>query len=416
MSRVSSYDLIVVGAGPAGAHLALRMARAGFSVALLDRKRFPRPKACGEFLSPECAPLLAELGLYEPVVAAGAWPVAGMDLHGYGRHARGGFVPVGPYAAPLEHGLAVRREVLDAIAVRAAAARTEVHLAEGHTVTGVLRDADGAVTGVTVMDSEGEPGELRARYTVGADGTRSAIARALDLWRPVPWLRRFALVTRYAEIELGPRAEVHFFPRGYFAATPVDSGLFSVNLVVDEDHLRASPLPAAEYFAAQLRHVPAFAEKLARGRRGEAVRGIGPMACTTTTPVFAGGALVGDACGYVDPVTGEGLFFAMRGAELLAGELATALHAGRTGPRALEGYRRARRREFGPRLTMARLLQRGLRSGLVTKTFLGLLQRRPRLADLLVSVTGDYAPPRALLAPKVWWPALTSCAGSVAGA
>jgi 2-polyprenyl-6-methoxyphenol hydroxylase-like FAD-dependent oxidoreductase len=89
------FDVVVAGGGPAGSGLALRLARAGFSVAVVEARRFPRFKPCGEFMSPACLPLLRELGVLERVRALGPREVRGMRLHAHGRRALGRFVDVG---------------------------------------------------------------------------------------------------------------------------------------------------------------------------------------------------------------------------------------------------------------------------------------------------------------------------------
>jgi hypothetical protein len=96
----------------------------------------------------------------------------------------------------------------------------------------------------------------------------------------------------------------------------------------------------------------------------------------------------------------------MRGAALLAETLAAALAARRTDRAALRPYLGARRREFAPRYAMATLLQRALRHPALVRSFLSLLRARPRLADLLVCLTGDLAHPSVLLRPGTWIRAL----------
>jgi flavin-dependent dehydrogenase len=136
------------------------------------------------------------------------------------------------------------------------------------------------------------------------------------------------------------------------------------------------------------------------------VRGIGPLATTTTAQTFEGAALVGDACGYVDPVTGEGIYFALKGAEMLAQSLEWALHGNRRDRAALSGYLSGRRREIEPRARLGRLLQRGLRRPALVRAAFTLLEARPRVTDLIVSTTGDYVPLRELARPSVWLHAL----------
>jgi flavin-dependent dehydrogenase len=396
------YDVAIVGAGPAGTHLALRLAERGFRTALLDRKRFPRHKPCGEFLSPECLPLLREVGLHGTVAALGASAIEGLDLHGFDRTATGTFGRV-PRAVVDRHGFAIRREVLDTVALRAAAARAEIDVFEGHAMRSLLRDGAGAVCGVAVQAPDLHRFEIRARFTIGADGLRSRVAAQLGLVRAVPWLQKFALVARFSGVPRRARAEVHFLDDGYIAACPVDGDLFTLNLVVDRDRLPGSRRQLADFVLAHVAAAPALAERLGKAKLEGPILACGPLARATTAQTFAGGALLGDACGYVDPMTGEGMFFAMRGAALLAPELERALHAGRTDAAVLHRYVRRRRREFGHRYALAKLLQRGLRHPAVARTVLRLLAARPALADLMVAMTGESARPSTLLRPSLWW-------------
>jgi flavin-dependent dehydrogenase len=399
------YDVAIAGAGPAGASLAIRLAREGFSVALLDAQRFPRFKPCGEFMSPEVLPILDELGIRGRLAQLGAREVRGMLLHAHGLRVQGRFVDIGAAHAPFDYGWAVRREVFDAELVRAAQ-RAGVELLEGHRVTGVLRDSDGGVRGVACTHGVRERREVLARFTVGADGTRSRIATELGVRRETPWLRKIALVTRYRGVPWGDRAEVHLLEHGFFAVAPVDGGDVSLNLVLNADEFERLGMPRDEALEHWLERTPLLGERIRAGSRIDPVRGTGAMAMRTTRQVFDGAALVGDASGYVDPITGERIFFAMKGAQMLAPALAAALHDGRCDAQALRGYVAGRRREIVPRAAFSLLLQRGLRHPTLVRTAFGFLAQRPRLVDTLVSLTGDYVPLRELARPSVWWRAL----------
>jgi menaquinone-9 beta-reductase len=400
------HDVIIAGAGPAGAQLALRLARAGWSVALLDARRFPRPKPCGEFLGPDCLPLLEELGLLAGLAGLGAQPVRRMELAGHGHRVGAGFRELGRTPLPYDHGYAVRRELLDEQALRAAERESGVRLFEGCAVGALLRDGAGGVLGVRAKDPLGDPFELRAPFTIGADGLRSRVARALGTWRPMRWLDRLALTTRARCEGLEGHSEVHFLPRGYVGLAPSAPELATINLVIDR---RAAPRGRAElpgFFAAALELAPGLAGRIETPTDPRAYRTCGPFAARTRRQIFDGAALVGDAAGYVDPVTGEGMYFAMRGAALLARSLDRALHAGRTDARALRDYARAREREFGPRRAFALLLQRTLRREHLSAGVLALLEARPRVLELLLGLTGSGLSPRELLRPEVLLPAL----------
>jgi flavin-dependent dehydrogenase len=405
MSR--SFDILIVGAGPAGSSLATRVARRGYDVALLDKKRFPRAKPCGEFLSPECAPLLTELGALERVTARAGRPVRGMRLYGYGHRTAGTFAAIGSSRVPHAiGGYAIAREILDAELLEIARG-SGVAVLEGVACHGLLRDR-GAVVGVVASDAGRAPFALRARWTVGADGVRSLVARELGVQRRIPSLDKFALTTHFDGVPASETAELHVFSGGYFAAAPIGPATLSLNLVVDRSRLRARNGSWDEFLADHLARAPELAQRLADARRVSPVRGVGPLAHRTTAQVFDGAALVGDACGYVDPMTGEGIWFALRTAKLLAAELDRNLASGREPTaRALRRYASARRREILPRLLLSRLLQRGLRSETVARAMLRVLEARTGLADLLVSFTGDYVRYRDALRPDVWWRALT---------
>lgn len=403
----ATYDVIIVGAGPAGSHLAIRLARLGWSVALLDKRRFPRPKPCGEFMGPECLPLLDELGLLEPALAQGGQRIHSLSLHGYGHRARGGFNCLGHATIPFHHGLAARRETLDAQAVRVAESEPGVCLLEGHAFLDLLRNREGRVVGLRGATPRGEPFELRGKFTVGADGLNSRVARQLGVGERIPWLERFALCVRIRRGCLDG-AELHIVPGGHLAIAPVDDEWATLNLLISKEDVpsRRSELNAG--IQRFLERAPALAERLPELDPSERVFACGPLAHRTRAQVFDGAALVGDACGFVDPLTGEGLFYGMRGAQLLAETIHSALHAGRCDRSSLRPYARARRREFGHRRAMSYLLQRGMKHPVLVRGFLRALESRPNLNELFMGMMNSSVHPRLLVRPSVMIPALLS--------
>ena len=184
-------DVVIVGGGPAGASLAALLAGEGWSVALLDRARFPRDKACGEFLTPQAARLLRQLGVWN-------------DLRAQGLRDVNATVLVAPDGRQVEHapldgepaGYALRRVVLDAALLLRARNQGAI-VEEGFAVRELCRSETGQVNGVTGRDSGGETRTLHARVVVGADGAHSLVARQLNLVKPIPRLQRIALVAHW---------------------------------------------------------------------------------------------------------------------------------------------------------------------------------------------------------------------------
>jgi flavin-dependent dehydrogenase len=247
---------------------------------------------------------------------------------------------------------------------------------------------------------------MRADWTIGADGVRSRVASGLGVRTQIPWIDKVALTTRYAGVDWGDLADVHVFPGGFMGCAPLADGAVSVGLAIDRARFERDGLPRDAAYESWLDRLPAIGPRLRRGRRIDPVRGTGPLAWLTSRQTFDGAALVGDACGYVDPITGEGIWFALRGGQLLAASLIPALHARRTDSAALDAYVRSRRAEIGSRIAFDVLLQRAARRPWAVRTLMSMLSARPGLADVLVSLTGDYVPLRELARPSVWWSAL----------
>ena len=129
-----------MGAGPAGSASAILLAERGLSVILLDRARFPRPKICGEYLSPEASRILDRLGVLKDVDAAGAQPLRGMKLVAPdGTALRGAYPAAGPWRGYRDHALAIPREALDAVLLERARSMP-IEVRERHRVTGLLME------------------------------------------------------------------------------------------------------------------------------------------------------------------------------------------------------------------------------------------------------------------------------------
>lgn len=421
-------QVVVVGGGPAGSSAAYFMARAGLDVVLLDRARFPRDKPCSEYMSPQASRILEEMGALSAVESSGAAQLTGMRVHApNGATIHGEFLADHGYRGYRDLGLAVRRTVLDAILVERAR-EAGAHVMEGVRVTDVLRDASGRVTGVKTNcglrdytadsglncglrtnDDEPEndgPNNLFADMIIGADGLRSVVGRRLGLIRSSRWPRRIALVTHYRNVRGVHRfGEMHVDRGGYLGIADVGNGLTNVAVVVPVSRAAEIAADRTEFFESWIAERPAIAELFTAAERVDPVRATGPFASAARRAWTPGAALVGDAADFFDPFTGEGIYTALRGGELLAGHVVQSMKDRRAGApsagdAAIRAYDAARRADFSGKWRVERLVGAAIAFPALINRAANVLSRRRDMADLLVGVVGDFVPPREVLSPR----------------
>jgi flavin-dependent dehydrogenase len=292
--------------------------------------------------------------------------------------------------------LGVPRPALDHALIEHAAARgaqvEERARALGATVE------EGRVVGVRVQRGD-RVDEIRADVTVAADGIHSAVARSLHLETPSRWPRRLGLIARFEGASVGTLGEMHVGRGVYCGLAPVGAGLVNVGLVGPIEHPRPGE-SIDEFFDRRLRQVPAAHEALASARRVTPVRGVGPLARRVRRVAGPGYLLVGDAAGFLDPFTGEGVHRALRGGELAADAVEQAL---RRSDRIPTGYEAARRAAFADKQRICLLVQLFLAMPPLFSRVLEHLADRPSVARQLAGVLGDYQPAAPALRPSYLW-------------
>lgn len=394
-------EVVVVGGGPAGSSAAYFMARAGLEVLVLDRARFPRDKPCSEYMSPQAARILEEMGALSAIESSGAAQLIGMRVHApNGATIHGEFVANHGYRGFRDRGLAVRRTILDSILLQRAR-DAGAHVEEEVRVTDVVRDASGRVTGVRATTTGGESDSITAAIVVGADGLRSVVGRRLNLIRASRWPRRIALVTHYRNVP-GSRqfGEMYVDRGGYLGIADVGNGLTNVAVVVPVSRAAEVAADRTEFLERWIAERPRIAELLGVAERVEPVRATGPFASAARRAWTPGAALVGDAAEFFDPFTGEGIYSALRGGEMLAGFAADAVAGASQADRSLRAYEAARHAEFSGKWKVERLVGAAIAFPALINRAATVLSRRRDMADLLVGVVGDFVPAREVLRPR----------------
>ena len=387
-------EVLVVGAGPAGSAVAAALAASGRDVLLLESSAHPRPKACAEYASPRIVEELRRLRLAEDGWRSNALPLTGM------RVIRGDDAVDVRYrdAAGPRTAWGLDRLTFDAsLAVNATerGARLEEHSAFDEPVW-----AHGRVSGALIRTPEGQRA-ITCRWLIGADGARSRVAARLGVERPVVMPRRLGMVAHYeGDPELADHGEMHVGPGWYVGLAPLAGGRLNVGMALPFNGRRRGG--AQERFQAGIDGIPAVAARLAGRKRLTTIRGASPIGHRVARATGPGWMLVGDAAGFVDPFTGEGIYRALRSARAAAESLAD----GDLG--AEDRYRTARRRAFAAKDALTWLVQGMLATPPLMGYALRRLAARPAAADRLGSALGDCRPASDALSPlflaQVLWP------------
>ena len=373
-------DVLIVGAGPAGSIAGLVLARAGARVSIVDRASFPRDKLCGDTINPGTLARLRALGVADEINVRGL-RVDGMMLTSE-RDA-----VIGRYPSGL-CGRAILRRDLDAILLQHAidagcAFEPRVR------VTGAIVD-DGRVVGARAAGARGC--RLSARVTIAADGRRSAIAWGLGAARHPVSPRRWAIGAYFHspthQFTNSPiLGEMHVRRNCYIGVAPVGQKLTNVCVVRASAPADPALRDPVKLLRDTLRVDPHLAPRFADASMVTPPVVLGPLAVDAAPPDLDGLLLAGDAAGFIDPMTGDGLRFAIRGAELAAHAALDALAHGWRGAHARHAARR--REEFGGK----QRFNRGIRSLVASPSLVDVAAIGARVAPVvferLIAHAGD---------------------------
>ena len=397
--RTERVEVAVVGGGPAGAATAAHLARHGHEVVVLERAPRWRWRACGVFASPAAVAALRRLGVDGDELAAMAEPVPAMRVRsrrgaafrltydGTGRLADSA---VGFDRAALDEGLLT-------LTVAGGA-----ELRRGATVDAV--DLEGSLPRLTVSDApDATPRRIEASVIVGADGLRSVVAQSAGVEARPPYPSRTAISFHVAAgdagHEPGDDARMVVIDDGYVGLAPVPDGRVNVGIVLGRRwqrplHDRGAASVASQILAAAAGRTSGIGKLAVLDQ----VAGVRPVSGAVTRRAGAGWLLVGDAAGFLDPFTGEGIHRALVSAELASATIHDVL-AGRGGAR-LPDYDAAMRRRFGSKDLVSRLVQAFLGQPALFEYAARRLAARSGIRDTMGRVIGDLEPASRALDPR----------------
>jgi 2-polyprenyl-6-methoxyphenol hydroxylase-like FAD-dependent oxidoreductase len=366
-------DVLIAGGGIAGSALAIMLGRAGLTVELFERGRFPREKPCGEGLMPGGVGVLERLGLTD---AVGGAPFYGVRYYADGLVAEGRFPAVTGVPAT---GRGQRRYHLDQVLFATAAATPGVTARTGMPVETPLWER-GQVVGLVVAGQA-----HRASLVVAADGAHSRLRRLLGLEIPPPRRWRVGLRTHF-RLTPGqsqpPWVEI-FLGQGYeLYVTPLPEDEILVAGLAEHDRVVGGAEVSMQRW---LGEQPILRIRLTGAKRRSTLIGMSPLMRQARAGVAPGAVLLGDAAGSLDPITGGGMAQALLSAELLAHYVTQ--HWG-SGDAWLRAYDRARRALlWDERLLTQIVLELASHPWLARQT-LRLLRAAPALFSSLIGVAG----------------------------
>lgn len=366
------FDVIIAGAGPAGSSAAIHLARKGLRVLLVEQKTFPRPKLCGEFISPECKRHFEKLGVAGSMACSGASLLSETIFYSArGQHVA---VPSSWFGGPSALGLS--RAVMDHVLLRRAEA-CGVSVLEGATINEPMLHQS-RVGGVR-LKLDGEEREYYAPITIDATGRARILTRKLSgrKQRPKPKLIAFKVHLRDTRVRRNT-CEIYFYPEGYGGLSTIESGLSNLCFIISAEQVkrhRSDPeIVMRETVMKNLR--AAYTLEGARAKSAwlsASWEGFGRQKPNPASGLLA----IGDSAAFIDPFTGSGMLMAFESGELAA----EVIIRHRENPEvAGSHYAAAYVRKFASRLRICGLLRRAA--------------FKPRLAGLGIAIFGASEPLR----------------------
>ncbi|MEK6322089.1 MAG: NAD(P)/FAD-dependent oxidoreductase [Acidobacteriota bacterium] len=314
---MSDYDAIIIGGGPAGSSAAISLSQRGLRVLVLEEKRMPRGKLCGEFITPECFPTLERLGVMHRMLAAGAQKISRVSL--VAASGRSVQTHISKMSDDATWAMSLSRARFDQVLFDRAREAGAVCL-EGVAVKGSIFD-DGALCGVEALFlSEGARVSFEAPLVIDASGRNSRLmVGKSERVAGRRGSRLYALKAHLKGVEgIGEQVELYFFSRGYGGLTLVEEGLVNLCFIVDERTLKSAGRDPSKVIEQSL-----MKNSLARERlKGAEVVGkwhsAGPLTFGRRCLARNGVIAIGDASGMIDPFTGTGIQMALRTGEMVA--------------------------------------------------------------------------------------------------
>jgi len=391
-----SHDVVIVGAGPAGSALAYFLASNGVDVAFVDKSNFPRDKTCGDGLTPRAIHVLKAMGVLD-LVSASAFEIRKVDF--FAPNGTRIVNPIPSFDGLPDFALVSPRHTFDNI-LRVHAIKAGANYSSPVTIVDVLREGQ-LITGVRAKTPSGDSFDIHARHTILATGASYSILENTQLLKHKPDFSRAAR-TYYEGVQgLSDSLEVHYdsvpLPGyGWIFPTSPTSANIGAGFYVPSNHPSAKKTPrqVLDEFIAN----PRLAQMLENAHATAPTKGY-PLRFDfpQSQVAFPGLGLVGEACGLVNPFTGEGIDYALESAEIAAEILIEAIRQDESPQQTMTKYSNAFRGKFLPTYKTLLMIQKLYSLPWIMNRYVSAALRSDELAQLLLNVGfGNVNPVEAL--------------------
>jgi geranylgeranyl reductase family protein len=353
---MQTFDVAIVGGGPAGSSCAAFCAMASLETLVLERARFPREKVCGDCLNPSCWPVLGRLGLTQRVWGLPHSKLTSVDFIAINGRKVSVDLPIGN-----DCELSLKRSLFDDLLFKRAR-ELGAQVREDITVTALAHDQDWKIETATRES-------FRARILIGADGRNSTVARLCNLL-PRPARERVALQAHIPlPLNFDQRIVLQFLREGYSGQAPVNEDELNLCLVG-----KPSTISRLRHWAQRQFQIPA-------NQRWRTITPLtrSPVPCAHENLLF-----IGDTARVLEPFTGEGIYYAIRSGELAAGAVGK-ITRDEDRRLALHEFARASAEMYRGRLWINRLARDAVLSPRIGSLFVRAAQINPSILKLLTA-------------------------------
>ncbi|VVB73564.1 Digeranylgeranylglycerophospholipid reductase [uncultured archaeon] len=393
----NEYDVIIVGAGPAGSSCAMFLGREGNKVLLIDKAKFPRDKTCGDACSGKSVSVLRELGLLDEIETSAHGKIFGVIFS-----SPNGTVLEVPGKEAKASGFVCRREVLDNIIFKGA--KKYVNTLEEFTVTDLLREGN-QVVGVTGIDKSGKQQQFRAKIVAGADGAASVVAQKVGMFE-LDGAHHCTAVRGYYDGVTGMKEmiEIHFTKTvlpGYLWIFPYEDGTANVGVGMLTKDIKKYKINLKELMEKEIHENPIFKERFANAKPITDVKGWNlPLGSKIRKHIAGDGwVLLGDAASLIDPFSGEGMGNAMTSAKIAFRTISRSLRLGSYSEKILHEYEEELKRELKDEMAMSYNLQRLGKHQFMLNFVIGKAVKNAEMRDMISTMVVNEEAKKGFVSP-----------------